>query len=68
MLHLTRSLDFSAHSSYVRGTETATGAPPALENGIPPLTGFASLRWQPAGRHFWVEAYCSMSLLAWKVP
>lgn len=61
LLRLTRSLDLDARGFYVRGTETETGAPPALENGIPPLTGFVSLRWQPPGRRFWIEAYSSLA-------
>jgi outer membrane receptor protein involved in Fe transport len=60
-LRLTRSLDFNARGFYVRGTETETGAPPALENGIPPLNGFVSLRWQPSGRRFWIETYSSLA-------
>jgi outer membrane receptor protein involved in Fe transport len=57
MLNVTRSVSFNAHAFYVRGTNTETGAPPSLENGIPPVTGFAGLRWEPAGRRFWVETY-----------
>ncbi|MET0647939.1 MAG: TonB-dependent receptor [Pyrinomonadaceae bacterium] len=53
----TRSLTFNGHAFYVRATNTETGAPPSLENGVPPLTGFAGLRWEPAGRRFWVEGY-----------
>lgn len=60
-LDLTRSLAASAHAFYVRGTNSETGLPPSLENGIPPLTGFASLRWQPTGRRFWVEAYSTFA-------
>jgi len=56
-LSLPRSLALNAHAFYVRGVNTETGAPPALENGIPPLTGFAGLRWEPAGGRFWAEAY-----------
>ncbi|HEX9919172.1 MAG TPA: TonB-dependent receptor [Pyrinomonadaceae bacterium] len=61
LLRLTRSLDFNARGFYVRGTETETGAPPSLENGIPPLNGFVSLRWQPSGKRFWVEAYSALA-------
>jgi len=52
-----RSLTFNGHAFYVRATNTETGAPPSLENGVPPLTGFAGLRWEPLGRRFWVETY-----------
>jgi outer membrane receptor protein involved in Fe transport len=61
LLRLTRSLELNARGFYVRGTETETGAPPALENGIPPLNGFLSLRWQPTGRRFWLEAYSTLA-------
>ncbi|HZB46982.1 MAG TPA: TonB-dependent receptor, partial [Pyrinomonadaceae bacterium] len=58
---LTRSLSLNAHAFHVRGTNTETGLPPSIENGIPPLTGFASVRWTPAGRRFWVETYTSFA-------
>ncbi len=61
ILRLTRSLDLNARGFYVRGTETETGAPPALENGIPPMSGFVSLRWQPTGTRFWLEGYSSLA-------
>ena len=54
---LTRSLSFDGHAFYIRATNTQTGAPPSLENGVPPLTGSAGLRWEPLGRSFWVETY-----------
>ncbi|HVE77520.1 MAG TPA: TonB-dependent receptor, partial [Gemmatimonadaceae bacterium] len=56
-----RSLTFNGHAFYVRATNTETGLPPSLENGVPPVTGFAGLRWEPTGRRLWVETY---SLLA----
>ncbi len=59
--NVTRSLTAGAHAFYVRGTNVETGAPPALENGIPPLTGFASLRWEPTGRRYWVETYTNFA-------
>jgi outer membrane receptor protein involved in Fe transport len=58
---LTRSLELNARGFYVRGAESETGAPPALENGIPPMSGFVSLRWQPAGTRFWIETYSSLA-------
>jgi hemoglobin/transferrin/lactoferrin receptor protein len=61
LLRLTRSLTLDARGFYVRGTETATGAPPSLENGIPPLNGFVSLRWQPIGTRFWIETYSALA-------
>ena len=61
VVNVTRSLALSANGFYVRGTNTETGLPPSLENGIPPLTGFASVRWTPAGRRFWVESYTNFA-------
>jgi outer membrane receptor protein involved in Fe transport len=61
LLRLTRSLELDTRAFYVRGTETETGAPPSLENGIPPLNGFVSLRWQPTGSRFWIEGYSSLA-------
>lgn len=34
---------------------------PELEGGIPPTTGFLSLKWAPPGRRYWVEAYSTMA-------
>lgn len=60
-IRLTRSLTATAHGFYVRGIDLETGLPPGLENGIPPATGFASLRWEPLDRKFWVESYSSIA-------
>lgn len=61
LFNITSSLAFNTHNFYVRGTNTETGAPPSIENGIPPLTGFAGLRWQPHGRRFWIEPYSAFA-------
>jgi outer membrane receptor protein involved in Fe transport len=47
----------SASISYLRGVDVATGNTPDIEGGLPPLNGYVSLRWQPAGRAFWLETF-----------
>jgi outer membrane receptor protein involved in Fe transport len=61
LVNVTRSLALAANGFYVRGTNPETGLPPSLENGIPPLTGFASVRWSPTGSRYWVEAYTNFA-------
>ncbi|MEW6735572.1 MAG: TonB-dependent receptor, partial [Acidobacteriota bacterium] len=34
---------------------------PDIEGGLPPATGFLSLRYQPAKRHYWVEVYSNLA-------
>ncbi len=62
-VRLTSAWTASGNFYYLRGVDKQTGGPPDLEGGIPPASGFLSLRWQPARRRFWVEGY---SLLAGK--
>ena len=52
------SKDFSANGNftYIRGYSLLNGLPPNIEGGIPPATGFLSLRYQPSSR-FYIEAY-----------
>ncbi len=46
--------------SYVYAEDAATGLPPNLGGGgLPPQFGFVRLRYQPAGKRFWVEAYAN---------
>jgi hemoglobin/transferrin/lactoferrin receptor protein len=42
--------------TYIRAYSLLNGLPPNVEGGIPPATGFVSLRYQPQSR-FYVEAY-----------
>ena len=59
---VTSTVTASANIAAVRATDLETDAPPAIENGVPPPTGSASLRWDSASRPWWVEAY---TLYAW---
>lgn len=47
----------SANFYYLRGKDKETGRPPDIEGGLPPATGFVSLRWQPVGKRYWLEGY-----------
>ena len=58
---LRRDLALNANAFYVRGTDLRTGAPPSLENGIPPLTGFVGVKWERAGAPLWLEVYSNFA-------
>ena len=51
--------DLAAHGSlgYTQATDIDTGQPPGLENGIPPASGYAGIRWDPVQRPYWAEIY-----------
>jgi outer membrane receptor protein involved in Fe transport len=53
---LPRDLRVVGNLSYVRGKDLTTGLPPNLENGVPPLHGYAGLTWTPSAR-WWGEVY-----------
>lgn len=55
-IRLPRSLSVEANASYIRGEDVASGRPPGLENGLPPLHGGAFLRWQAPERRWWSQA------------
>ena len=46
----------NANFTYIRAHSLFNGAPPNVEGGIPPATGFVSLRYQPLSR-FHIEGY-----------
>jgi len=58
---LRHDLTLSANAFYVRGTDLHTGGPPNLENGIPPMTGFVGVKWEPAGKPAWIELYSNFA-------
>ena len=60
-LKLRRDVALNANAFYVRGEDLHTGAPPNLENGIPPLTGFAGVKWERAGTPVWIELYSNFA-------
>lgn len=56
------SKEFSANGNftYIRAHSLLNGLPPNIEGGIPPATGFVSLRYQPRSR-FYIEAYSTLA-------
>ena len=50
----------TANFTHIRGHSLLNGLPPNVEGGIPPATGFVSLRYQPRQR-FYVEGYSTMA-------
>ena len=57
---LSASWRAAANFYYLRGRDREAGGPPDIEGGLPPAAGFLSLRWQPAGKRYWVEAYSNL--------
>lgn len=56
--------DFTANGNftYIRAHSLLNELPPNVEGGIPPATGFLSLRYQPKGAsRFYVEAYSTLA-------
>lgn len=51
---------FNGNFTYVRAKSLLDGTPPNVEGGVPPATGFLSLRYQPRPR-FYIEAYSTLS-------
>ncbi|HEX5965139.1 MAG TPA: TonB-dependent receptor, partial [Pyrinomonadaceae bacterium] len=45
-----------ANFTYIRAHSLLNGLPPNVEGGVPPATGFVSLRYQPRSR-FYIEGY-----------
>ncbi|HEU4765970.1 MAG TPA: TonB-dependent receptor, partial [Pyrinomonadaceae bacterium] len=50
----------NANFSYIRAHSLLDGLPPNVEGGIPPATGFVSVRYQPRSR-FYIEGYSTLS-------
>jgi outer membrane receptor protein involved in Fe transport len=53
---LPRQWRAAGNLAYMRGEDLTTGQPPNLENGVPPLHGYAGLTWTPDAR-WWGEVY-----------
>lgn len=59
---LTNDFSTNANFTYIRAESLLDGSPPNVEGGVPPATGFVSLRYQPAGTsRFFVEAYSTLT-------
>ncbi|HEV2881814.1 MAG TPA: TonB-dependent receptor [Pyrinomonadaceae bacterium] len=58
------SRDFTARGNFthIRAYSLLNGLPPNIEGGLPPATGFLSLRYQPNNStRFYVEAYSTLA-------
>lgn len=58
------SRDFTARGNftYIRAYSLLNGLPPNVEGGVPPATGFVSLRYQPRSTsRFYVEPYAILA-------
>jgi outer membrane receptor protein involved in Fe transport len=56
----TEKLSANANFTYIRAHSLLDGSPPNVEGGLPPATGFVSLRYQPRVR-FYVEGYSALA-------
>ena len=60
-MKLRNDLTVNANMFYVHGKDLRTGLPPNLENGVPPATGFAGVKWERAGSPVWIELYSNFA-------
>ena len=58
---INRDWTFAENFTYIRAKDKATGLPPNIEGGTPPAMGFLRLRYQPAGRRYWIEGYSTLA-------
>ncbi len=58
---LTRDLKFTGNFTFIHSADKDTGLPPNIEGGTPPPTGFLSLKYEPAGKPFWIEFFSTVA-------
>ena len=59
---LSKAFSVNANFTYIRAHSLLNGLPPNVEGGVPPATGFISLRYQPgSSRRFFIEAYSTLA-------
>lgn len=59
---LSNDFSFNGNFTYIRAYSLLNGLPPNIEGGVPPATGFLSLRYQPRGTsRFYIEAYSTLA-------
>ena len=56
-----RDWTLAGNFTYVHAADKATGLPPNIEGGTPAPTGFLRLRYEPTGKHFWIEGYSTLA-------
>lgn len=57
---LSSQFSVNGNFTYIRAHSLLNGLPPNVEGGVPPATGFVSLRYQPSSR-FYIEAYSTLA-------
>jgi hemoglobin/transferrin/lactoferrin receptor protein len=57
---LSEQFSANANFTYIRAHSLLNGLPPNVEGGVPPATGFVSLRYQPRS-NFYIEAYSTLA-------
>jgi hemoglobin/transferrin/lactoferrin receptor protein len=58
---LSRDWNLAGNFTYIRAKDKATGLPPNIEGGTPLPAGFMRLRYEPAGRRYWIEGYTTLA-------
>ena len=58
---ITRDFDFRGNFTYIHSADDETGLPPNIEGGTPPPNVFLSVRYAPAGKRYWLEAYSTLA-------
>jgi outer membrane receptor protein involved in Fe transport len=58
---LSHDWTFGGNFTYVHAKDKANDLPPNIEGGTPAPTGFLRLRYEPAGKNFWVEGYSTLA-------
>jgi hemoglobin/transferrin/lactoferrin receptor protein len=58
---LHRNWTLGGNFTYIHEEDKATGLPPNIEGGTPAPTGFLRLRYEPAGKRYWIEAYSTLA-------
>ncbi len=56
-LRITNSLTFGQNFTYLHAEDARTGLAPNIEGGTPAPQGYARVRYEPAGKRFWIEPY-----------
>lgn len=61
---VTPDISIRAHGFYLRSRDRNATTPlqaPDFEGGLPPTTGFLSVKYQPRGARYWIETYSTMA-------
>lgn len=56
-LRISRSWTVGQNFTYLHAEDKRTKLPPTIEGGTPAPQGYLRVRYEPAGRRFWVEPY-----------